>query len=204
LSGSNSNDMNTKSRFVDSMASGVGNQMNGNSNYNNDNNLNNQDYNQQLQQNQQQQQQQQFSGSMNNKQIVSSQRGIENNGMVRGDEDLDQLRQENENSQMFDKILSEVIHVTGLEQRNQHTEIGNDSLQDMTFKFNGILESSKQQQQLKLPVGIPAPLSVLAAQPPFQSDINFINQIAHEADQCINGFKLNIPDNVAFDFSSEN
>lgn len=113
-----------------------------------------------------------------------------------------------ESNHMFEKILSEVIHVSAYDQRG--TAIGYHSndlmtnmhpVQDMPFKLKGLLEPQfNQQQQLTLPDGVPAPLTVLAAQPPFLNDIHLINSIAVEASNCINNFSLNVPDNVAFDF----
>jgi len=69
----------------------------------------------------------------------------------------------------------------------------------MPFKLKGLLEPTKQQ--LTLPEGVPAPLSVLAAQPPFINDILLINKMATDAQMAINGYSLQIPDNVAFDFN---
>ena len=106
-----------------------------------------------------------------------------------------------ESNQMFDKILSEVIHVSAFEQHRGHnnTDITNHPVQDMPFKFMGLLEPTRQQ--LMLPDGVSAPLSVLESQPPFASDIRLINNIAHDAQLCINNYTLFVPDNVAFDFN---
>ena len=101
---------------------------------------------------------------------------------------------------MIDRILSEVIHVSVLEQRgNLNTDIFSHPVQEMPFKIKGLLEPNKQQ--LTLPEGVPAPLSVLAAQPPFNNDIQLINKIAMDAQMAINGYSLQVPDNVAFDFN---
>lgn len=127
-----------------------------------------------------------------------------------------------ESNQMFEKILSEVIHVSsafdqratgmggaGGYQSNdlmQFSSVGlnlnMNPVQDMPFKIKGLLEPQtlNKQQQLTLPEGVPAPFSVLAAQPPFSNDIRLINNVAYEAYSCINNFSLNVPDNVAFDF----
>ena len=102
----------------------------------------------------------------------------------------------NENSQIFDKIISEVINVN--ERGYVNTDMTNHQVQDVPFKFPGL---EPPRQQLMLPEGVPAPLSVLAAQPPFTSDIRLINNIAQEAQSCINNFTLHVPDNVAFDFN---
>lgn len=107
-----------------------------------------------------------------------------------------------ENNQMFEKILSEVIHVSAFEQRSHIMDNDFSSLQgvaDKSFKIKGLLEPTKQN--LALPEGVPAPVTVLSAQPPFSSDIRLINNVAHEAQMCINNFTLNVPDNVAFDFN---
>jgi hypothetical protein len=105
-----------------------------------------------------------------------------------------------ENNPMIDRILSEVIHVSQFEQRgNFNTEIFSHPVQEMPFKLKGLLEPTKQQ--LTLPEGVPAPLSVLAAQPPFINDILLINKMATDAQMAINGYSLQIPDNVAFDFN---
>ena len=105
-----------------------------------------------------------------------------------------------ENNPMIDRILSEVIHVSQFEQRgNSNTEIFSHPVQEMPFKIKGLLEPNKQQ--LTLPEGVPAPLSVLAAQPPFINDIILINKIATDAQMAINGYSLQVPDNVAFDFN---
>jgi hypothetical protein len=106
----------------------------------------------------------------------------------------------NESNQMFEKILSEVIHVPTLDQRaNTNNDSGSHFVQEMPFKLkSGFLEPNKSQ--LSLPEGVPAPLILLAAQPPFISDIRLINYIAQEANACINNFSLHVPENVAFDF----
>lgn len=107
-----------------------------------------------------------------------------------------------ENNQMFEKILSEVIHVSAFEHRSHIMDSDFSSLQgvaDKSFKIKGLLEPTKQN--LTLPEGVPAPVTVLSAQPPFSSDIRLINNVAHEAQMCINNFTLNVPDNVAFDFN---
>ena len=105
-----------------------------------------------------------------------------------------------ENNPMIDRILSEVIHVSAFEQRgNLNTDIFSHPVQEMPFKIKGLLEPTKQQ--LSLPEGVPAPLSVLAAQPPFINDIHLISKIAMDAQMAINGYSLQVPDNVAFDFN---
>ena len=105
-----------------------------------------------------------------------------------------------ESNPMVDRLLSNIIQLTGFEQRgNLNADIFNHPVQDMPFKIKGLLEPSKQQ--LTLPEGVPAPLSVLAAQPPFINDIRLINNIALEAQMCINGYSLQVPENVAFDFN---
>lgn len=106
-----------------------------------------------------------------------------------------------ESTQMFEKILSEVIHVSQFEHRGNLT---NDfsTLQpvtEMTFKIKGLLEPTRQN--LALPEGVPAPVMVLSSQPPFSNDIRLINNVAHEAQLCINNFTLNVPENVTFDFN---
>lgn len=116
----------------------------------------------------------------------------------------------NENNHMFEKILNEVIPVSAYDSRimgngyqssDQITNIH--AVQEMPFKIKGLLEPQfYQQQQLGLPDGVPAPLTVLAAQPPFSNDIRFINTVALEASNCINNFILNVPDNVAFNFNT--
>ena len=109
----------------------------------------------------------------------------------------------NESNQMFERILSDVIHVSTFEPKGfANADISNQPGQDIPFKIKGLLESNKQQ--MMLPDGVPAPLSVLAAQPPFSSDINFICNLAQEAQACINGFTLQVPANVAFDFNPVN
>lgn len=123
-----------------------------------------------------------------------------------------------ESNQMFEKILSEVIHVSSaFDQRitglggagypsndliQFASNMNTSQVQEMPFKIKGILEppTINKQQQLALPEGVPIPFSVLAAQPPFTNDIRLINTVAHEAYNCINNFSLNVPDNVAFDF----
>ncbi|CAF0847460.1 unnamed protein product [Brachionus calyciflorus] len=112
---------------------------------------------------------------------------------------------------IIEKILSEVIHVSAFDQRsgiqsNDFQQITSDQfpVQDMPFKMKGLLEPSINRQQLSLPDGVPAPFSVLAAQPPFSEDIKLINKMAFEAVNCINNFTLNVPDNVAFDFKPVN
>ncbi len=107
-----------------------------------------------------------------------------------------------EGNQMFEKILSEVIHVSAFEQRSHimNNDFSNiQGVADKSFKIKGLLEPTKQN--LALPEGVPAPVTVLSAQPPFSSDIRLINNVAHEAQLCINNFTLNVPDNVAFDFN---
>lgn len=105
-----------------------------------------------------------------------------------------------ENNQMFEKIMSEVIHVAAFEQRgNINNDISSHPVQDMPLKIKGLLEPTKQH--LTLPEGVPAPVTVLSAQPPFSSDIRLINSVALEAQKCIDGFCLNVPENVAFDFN---
>lgn len=110
----------------------------------------------------------------------------------------------NETNQAFEKILSEVIHVNAFDQRGiNSTNMNGDSnqVQDMPIKLNGLVEPTKQQ--LALPEGVPAgnTLSVLAAQPPFISDIRLINNVAHEANASIMGYSLEMPTNVTFDFN---
>ena len=112
-----------------------------------------------------------------------------------------QMNQNDPNSQMFDKILSEVIHVSANDQRGymNPNDLTNHPVQEMPFKLKGLVEPARQQ--LTLPEGVPAPMSVLAAQPPFTTDIRLINTIAQEAQTCINGYSLHVPENVAFDFN---
>jgi hypothetical protein len=133
---------------------------------------------------------------MNNSQYQTQQF---QNQQLNQQQQLQQLQQ-NESNQMFEKILSEVIHVSAFE---PHSYLNNDSLnhpvQDMPYKIKGLLEPNKQQQ-LTLPEGVPAPLNVLIAQPPFAEDIQLINTMANEAQMCINNYTLFVPDNVAFDF----
>ena len=110
----------------------------------------------------------------------------------------------NESNHMFDKILSEVIHVTPYEQRSANASNLNcdtNLVQEMPIKLKGLIEPAKQQ--LCLPEGVPSgnTLSVLAAQPPFISDIRLIKNLASEANFCINNFTLTVPENVAFDFN---
>ena len=105
-----------------------------------------------------------------------------------------------ESNQMFEKILSEVIHVSAFEQRsNLNSDIMSHPVTEVPFKIKGLLEPSRQH--LTLPEGVPAPVTVLSAQPPFSSDIRLINNVAHEAQMYINNFSLNVPENVAFDFN---
>jgi hypothetical protein len=105
-----------------------------------------------------------------------------------------------ESNQMFEKILSEVIHVSTFEQRgNINNDIMSHPVTEMPFKIKGLLEPTRHH--LTLPEGVPAPVTVLSAQPPFSSDIRLINNVAHDAHMYINGFQLNVPDNVAFDFN---
>lgn len=106
-----------------------------------------------------------------------------------------------ESNPMIDRILSNIIQVSGFDNQrgNMTTDIFNHPVQDMPFKIKGLLEPNKNQ--LTLPEGVPAPLSVLAAQPPFINDIRLINSIAQEAQMCINGYSLQVPENVAFDFN---
>ncbi len=104
-----------------------------------------------------------------------------------------------ESNQMFEKIMSEVIHVSAFEQRgNLNNDISSHPVQDMPLKIKGLLEPTKQH--LTLPEGVPAPVTVLSAQPPFNSDIHLINCVALDAQRCIDSFCLNVPENVAFDF----
>ncbi len=107
---------------------------------------------------------------------------------------------ERKSNKMFEKILSEVIHVSAFEQRNMSNDFSTlQPVTEMTFKIKGLLEPTRQN--LALPEGVPAPVMVLSSQPPFSNDIRLINNIAHEAQICINNFTLNVPDNVAFDFN---
>lgn len=119
------------------------------------------------------------------------------------------LSQEN---QIIEKILSEVIHVSAFDQRStiqssdlmQFSSDNLDGVHELTLKIKGFLEPIHSKQHLSLPDGVSAPFSVLSAQPPFPEDINFINQMAKEAWNCINNFILQVPDNVAFDFNPVN
>ena len=105
-----------------------------------------------------------------------------------------------ESNQMFEKIMSEVIHVSAFEQRgNLNNDVSSHPVQDMPLKIKGLLEPTKQH--LTLPEGVPAPVTVLSAQPPFTSDIHLINSVALDAQRCIDSFCLNVPENVAFDFN---
>jgi hypothetical protein len=128
-----------------------------------------------------------------------------------------QLGVQSENNQMFEKILSEVIHVSTFDQRSNNVmgmvggsafQNGNDMMinqvQEMPFKIRGLQEPQLNKQQFTLPDGVPAPLSVLAAQPPFLDDIRLINSVAFEANNCINNYSLAVPENVAFDFKPVN
>ncbi len=177
--------MNQKSRFVDSsQPSQLNNGQLNNSNYQRNNNANNSSQNDNSSLNNSNYQNYNGTNNPNGPNNSSSQNG-----------NTDQL----ENNQMFDKIMSEVIHVSAFEQRSYvNSDITNHPVQDMPFKLKGLLEPNRQQ--LMLPDGVPAPLSVLAAQPPFTSDIRLINTIALEAQSCIDGFALHVPENVAFDF----
>jgi hypothetical protein len=105
-----------------------------------------------------------------------------------------------ETNQMFEKIMSEVIHVSAFEQRgNINSDISSHPVQDMPLKIKGLLEPVRQN--LTLPEGVPAPVTVLSAQPPFTSDIRLINSVALDAQRCMEGYCLNVPENVAFDFN---
>lgn len=122
---------------------------------------------------------------------------------------INALSQEN---QIIEKILSDVIHVSAFDQRSilqssdlmQFSSDHLDGVQDLSLKIRDLLEPTFSKQQLILPEGVSAPFSVLAAQPPFQEDIKFINKMAQEAWNCIHNFSLQIPDNVAFDFNPIN
>lgn len=128
---------------------------------------------------------------------------------IAGQKNQNTLSQEN---QIIEKILSEVIHVSAFDQRsanqsNDLMQFTSDQLlnvQDMPFKIRGLLEPSINKPSISLPDGVPAPFSVLAAQPPFSEDIKLINTMAQEAFNCINNFTLQVPDNVAFDFKPVN
>jgi hypothetical protein len=129
------------------------------------------------------------------------------NGVNIGMTDSDSNQKSEQQNQIFDKIINEVIHVSAYDTRsnvvgmyNQSNEQMVNMVQEMPFKMKGLLEPINKQQQFTLPDGVPAPLSVLAAQPPFLDDIRLISNIAYEANNCINNFSLAVPDNVAFDF----
>jgi hypothetical protein len=106
-----------------------------------------------------------------------------------------------ENNQVFDNILRDVIHVTADQRINTDTANSLIQIQDMPLKLKGLLEPSKNQLNDFTNLGVVAPLSVLAAQPPFLSDIKLISNFALEANSCINNFTLQIPNNVAFNFN---
>lgn len=113
-----------------------------------------------------------------------------------GNNDLD-------NNQVFDKILSDVIQVSAFDQRTNvnSSDLANPliQVQDMPFKIKGLIDPTKTQ--LQLPEGVAAPLSVLAAQPPYITDIKLISNFAQDANACVNNYTLQIPDNVAFNFN---
>jgi hypothetical protein len=127
-----------------------------------------------------------------------------------------QLGAQSEHNQVFEKILSEVIHVSTFDHRTSNvmgmvggSAYQNDGMmvnqvQEMPFKMRALQEPQLNKQQFTLPDGVPAPLSVLAAQPPFLDDINLINSVAFEANNCINNYSLAVPENVAFDFKPVN
>lgn len=188
-------DLNQKSRFVDSNNQTInamrsGGQSGGGmqSNANNLQNLNNTLIDQSL------------NNSLSKQNGAASSNGQNSNGNGgNGGTNM------NESNHMFDKILSEVIHVTPYEQRSANASsnlMGDTNLvQEMPIKLKGLIEPAKQQ--LCLPEGVPSgnTLSVLAAQPPFISDIRLISTLASEANFCINNFTLTVPENVAFDFN---
>lgn len=121
-------------------------------------------------------------------------------------------------NQMFEKILSEVINVSTMDQRSNtnvtigavitsSAGVGNidlalNQMRDMPFKFKSVPDGSgaERKHYSDLPNGVLAPVTVLAAQSPFIDDIRLINTVAAEANACINNFTLQVPDNVAFDF----
>ncbi len=123
-------------------------------------------------------------------------------------------QQQSESNQLFDKILSEIIPVVSntIDQRVMTGGMANNGIisnadlmnlnqfvQDMPIKMTGLLEP--QKNQLQLPEGVTAPLSVLAANPPFMNDIRLINTFAYEANMCINNYSLQVPTNVTFNFN---
>lgn len=170
-----STDTNQKSRFLDSSMPANSNGMSGlaNANYIGSNALNSTGSN----------------SSLNGNIQQNNLNGTGSNGQT-------------ESNQMFEKILSEVIHVSAFEQRAHTMDNDFSNLQpvtDMAFKIKGLLEPAKQN--LALPEGVTAPVTVLSAQPPFSSDIRLINQIAHDAQLCINNFTLQVPDNVTYNFN---
>lgn len=108
----------------------------------------------------------------------------------------------NKTNEMFEKILSEIIHVSAFDQRGSHGHDDSSSLQPVdegNFKIKGLLEPTKNY--LALPEGVPVPVTVLSAQPPFSTDINLINTIAREANNCIQSYTLNVPENVSYNFN---
>jgi hypothetical protein len=122
-----------------------------------------------------------------------------------------QLNVQSEHNQVFEKILSEVIHVSTFDQRpaGGGGYMGNDMMinqvQEMPFKMrSGLQDAQLNKQQFTLPDGVPAPLAVLSVQPPFLDDIRLINSVAFEANNCINNYSLTVPENVAFDFKPVN
>ena len=104
-----------------------------------------------------------------------------------------------EKDHFFDKILNEIIHVNDRTITLESDISSSHPVQDMPFKIKGLLEPTNQRGIL--PEGVPVPVTVLSAQPPFISDIRLINNLAQEAYNCINNFSLYVPENVAFDFN---
>lgn len=108
----------------------------------------------------------------------------------------------NKTNEMFDKILSEVIHVSAFDQRGNNLHDDSSSLQPVdegNFKIKGLLEPTKNY--LTLPEGVPVPVTVLSAQPPFSTDISLITNFAREANNCISSFELKVPENVSYNFN---
>jgi hypothetical protein len=154
-----------------------------------------------------------------NDSLTGAQNGQLKSGGGHETNDKNSGHNQNESNHLFDKILSEVIHVSAYDQRltsgmgYQSGGAGSGAggtgdlmghqhpVEDMPFKIKGLLEPQfNQTQHLTLPDGVPAPLAVLTAQPPYSADIDFINSTAAEASNCIGNFTLDVPENVAFDF----
>lgn len=171
-----STDSNQKSRFLDS-SNPANNGMNGlvNSNYMGSNALNS----------------------------TGSNSSLNGNSTQNASSLINQTAKHSERNHMFEKVLSEVIHVSAFDQRGNVMASDISTLQPVTedtFKIKGLLEPEKQS--LMLPEGVHAPVTILSANPPPSTDIRLINNIAQEAELCIsNDFSIEVPDNVAFDFN---